>query len=53
MDRVRIRLLSRYAEDTIARWYADPDSVRPSTDECLRAACAAAGVAPPPSRGTQ
>ena len=50
IDRVRIRLVSRYSEPTIERWYVDPDSVRRTTDEHLRAVCAAVGVTPPPAR---
>jgi hypothetical protein len=50
IDRVRIRLVSRYGESTIARWYDDPDSVRESTDEALRLACTAIGVELPRSR---
>lgn len=50
IDRVRIRLVSRYSEATIERWYVNPGSVRRTTDEHLRAACAAIGVTPPPAR---
>jgi hypothetical protein len=50
IDRVRIRLVSRYGESTIDRWYGNPDSVRESTDEALRLACAAIGVALPRAR---
>jgi hypothetical protein len=50
IDRVRIRLVSRFGEATIDRWYGNPDSVRESTDEALRLACAAIGVALPRAR---
>jgi hypothetical protein len=50
VDRVRIRLVSRFGEATIARWYSNPDCVRRSTDDALRIACAAIGVTMPRSR---
>jgi hypothetical protein len=50
IDRVRIRLVSRFGEATIERWYSNPDSVRESTDDALRLACAAIGVTMPRPR---
>lgn len=50
INRVRIRLVSRYSEATIERWYQNPDAVRESTDEALRLACSAIGVTPPRAR---
>jgi hypothetical protein len=50
IDRVRIRLLSRFSEETIERWYRDPDSVFESTDRELRLAAHAIGVPLPRKR---
>ena len=47
---VRLRLLSRRSEATIAKWLANPDAVLATVDHELRAACVALGVTLPRER---